>query len=40
MINDNIIQSKRPKDVTKKCFLNWILAAEPTMLYEKVERQS
>ena len=28
MINDNTIQSKRPSDVTKKYFLNWILVAE------------
>ena len=28
MINDNIIQSKRPSDVTKNYFLNWILVAE------------
>ena len=28
MINDNIIQSKRPSDVIKKYFLNWILVAE------------
>ena len=28
MINDNIIQAKRPSDVTKKYFLNWILVAE------------
>ena len=28
MINDNIIQSKRPSDVTKKYFLKWILVAE------------
>ena len=28
MINDKIIQSKRPSDVTKKYFLNWILVAE------------
>ena len=28
MINDNIIRSKRPSDITKKYFLNWILVAE------------
>ena len=28
MINDNIILSKRPSDIIKKCFLNWILVAE------------
>ena len=28
MINDNIFQSKRPSDVIKKYFLNWILVAE------------
>ena len=28
MINDNIIQSKRPSDVTEKYFLNWILVAK------------
>ena len=28
MINDSIIQSKRPNDVTKKYILNWILVVE------------
>ena len=28
MINDNMIKSKRPIDVTKKYFLKWILVAE------------
>ena len=28
MINDNIIQSKRPSDATKEYFLNWMLVAE------------
>ena len=35
MINDNIVQSKRQSDATKKYFLNWILVAELLHLMKK-----
>ena len=35
MINDNIVQSKRQSDATKKYFLNWILVAELLYLVKK-----
>ena len=34
-IYDNIIQSKRPSDVTKKYFVNWILVAELLCFMER-----